>query len=55
MKRVYIENEAVTVEANGEKKRYATFVAAAEAIGQPSYEAAEAIAAAVEAHGEYEA
>jgi hypothetical protein len=55
MKRIFIENEVVTVEIDGNKKCYATFVDAAEAIGQPGYEAAEAIATAVEANGEYEA
>jgi len=52
--KVYIENDAVTVEANDVKKHYATFVAAAEAIGEPGFDAAERIAAAIEAEGEYE-
>ena len=54
MTKLYIENGNVTVEANGEKKCYDSFVAAAEAIGQQGFDAAEAIAAAVEANGEYE-
>jgi hypothetical protein len=56
MKRVFIENGNVTVEANGEKKYYETFVAAAEALGFYSspYEAAEAMVEAIEAKGEYQ-
>jgi len=55
MTKVFIENGEVTVEANGEKRTFETFIAAAEAIGQSGYEAAEAIVAAIEAKGEYEA
>ena len=54
--RVYIENGTVTVEANGEKKHYETFVAAAEALKLPTpYEAAEAMLEAIENNGMYEA
>jgi len=53
-KRVYIEDGMVTVEINGEKHRYETFVAAAAILGDASYEGAEKIAAAVEANGQYE-
>jgi hypothetical protein len=55
MAKVYIENDAVTVEANGVKKHYATFVAAAEALGLEGYGEAEAMMEAIEATGEYEA
>ena len=53
MTQVFVENGTVVVEDGGKKTTFETFVAAAESLGDGSYEAAEAIAAAVEAHGEY--
>ena len=55
MKTVYIENGTVVLEVNGEKTNCETFVAAAEALGDGSYDAADAIAKAVNDHGVYEA
>jgi len=54
MKKVYIENDAVVVEAEGAKRYFATFVAAAEALGLTQYEDAEALMEAVEARGTHE-
>lgn len=49
-KRVYVQNGEVVVE-----QRFATFVAAAEALGlTPHFEQAEAIVEAIEAKGEFE-
>lgn len=53
MTKVYMENDTVVVEADGEKRRFATFVAAAEALGL-KYDDAEAMVEAIEAKGEYE-
>ena len=55
MTKLYIENGTVTVEVKGEKKCYASFVEAAEALGLPAVETAEAMVEAVEANGVWEA
>jgi hypothetical protein len=55
MTEVYIENGTVTVEANGVKKHYNSFAAAAETLGVTNYEAVEAIVEAVERDGVWKA
>lgn len=54
MQKVYVEGDKVVVEADSAKRYYATFVAAAEALGRTDYEAAEAMEQAVHDKGEYE-
>jgi len=55
MKRVFIENGNVTVETDGVKKCYESFVVAAEALKLvPAWEVAEAMVEAIEANGVYE-
>jgi hypothetical protein len=54
MKKVYIENDAVVLEEGITKHYFATFVDVAEVLGDGSYEAADAIAQAVNDKGVYE-